>query len=129
MRSTSQKRSRLALESLETRDTPAGLWSAETFDSGPRPPADWDVTSTGDLHPTVTTPGSSDVPGALTLPPGTRAWEQSILPTSAAVQARVRLTGPARSNSSSGAETYSPRNRPTTLPRSAAMARSGSRKS
>src|SRR5687768_4000895 len=96
MRSPARKRPRsahLALQSLETRDTPAGLWSAEPFDSAPALPADWDAVSTDDLRRPTTPSASSGVPGALPLAPGTRAWERSVLPADAGVQARVRLDG------------------------------------
>ena len=128
MRSTSQKRSRLALESLETRDTPAGLWSVESFDAGPTLPADWDVTSTGDLRPSVSAADNSGATGALTLPPGTRTWEQSVLPADAGVMARVRIDGTGPVQLSSVAETCSPPIRPTTPPRLAATDQSASRR-
>ncbi|HVK11085.1 MAG TPA: Ig-like domain-containing protein [Gemmataceae bacterium] len=90
MRSPAGKRPPLALQSLEARDTPAGLWSAEPFDAAPALPADWDAVATGDLRPAAAATGLA---GALTLAPGTRAWERSVLPADAAVEARVRLDG------------------------------------
>lgn len=87
MRSPAHRRPRLTLVALEARETPAaGVWSAESFDAGPAPPADWDVRPVGDLRPSVTA-------GELHVLPGGRAWEKSLLPADAGIRARVRLNG------------------------------------
>lgn len=89
------RRTRLTVQSLEGRETPAaGPWSVESFDGSPFP-VDWSRGPTASSVRVMAGVGLDATP-ALVLPGGpsaVRVWEQAVLPADFGARATVRADG------------------------------------